>query len=70
MHALDDAISSEKILLDNEGDGFHFGRGRFGENARLTAERYTWDRNAAELRDLFDEVLRNRKIVASLLLIN
>jgi hypothetical protein len=37
-------------------------RKRLGENARLTAERYTWDCNASQLRDLFEEVLRNRDV--------
>jgi glycosyltransferase involved in cell wall biosynthesis len=34
---------------------------RLGENARKTAGQYTWDRNAEQLRALFDEVLAKKR---------
>jgi glycosyltransferase involved in cell wall biosynthesis len=33
-------------------------RRRLGENAVLTAQQYTWDRNAAQMRALFEQVMR------------
>ena len=36
-------------------------RERLGENASRTALQYTWDRNAHELRQIFEQILANRR---------
>jgi glycosyltransferase involved in cell wall biosynthesis len=53
-----DASALASMLRDLHNDAAL--RERLGENASRTAQKYTWDRNAEQLREVFERILENR----------